>query len=67
MVRDPDIITGCSTNTMDPVLIHGNTVDLFFHSDGFMTGKGFNITWQEHNSTYWSMAKMLYVDYFSSF
>ena len=41
---------GCYRDTMDPVLTNSNTLDLFFHSDSFMTGKGFNITFQEYES-----------------
>ena len=47
---DNETLIGCYKSIMDPVLIHGNKVDLFFYSDGFMTGKGFNITYQEHES-----------------
>ena len=46
-----DTVTGCYTNIMEPVLIPNNTLELFFFSDGFMTGKGFNITFQEQDST----------------
>ena len=44
-------VIGCYTNIMEPVLIPNNTLELFFFSDGFMAGKGFNITFQEQEST----------------
>ena len=35
---------------MEPILIPDNKLDVFFQSDGFMAGKGFNLTYQEQES-----------------